>query len=80
MSDREFGEQPWVGGMLELSGGALYLGTNGKASKPEPLVLYRPAIRACFSDTISFLGFERNGEALHLQGWYCETRGATEGK
>jgi len=78
LSDREFGEQPWTEGMLELQRGVLYLGSNGKSSKPEPLELYRPQLKACFSDTISFLGYERNANALHLQIWYCETRGAQQ--
>lgn len=78
LEPQEFTEQPWTSGMLELQQGALYLGVNGRSSKPEPAVLYRPTLKACFSGSISFLGYERNGRAMHLQIWYCETRSAVQ--
>ena len=72
---KEFGAQAWSGGQLELRGNVLYLCTAGAHGKPLPNgTLYRPTLKACFSETISFAGIERDGEAWNAQVWFCEVR------
>jgi len=79
LSDREFTEQEWSRGMLQLTHGklpVLGLYVSGPAHK-EPVLgkLYRPVLAAVFSDTISFAGVERSaGGAWVHQTWYCEVR------
>ena len=35
-------------------------------------MLYRPVMKACFSDTISFTGIEQEGRQWLVQVWFCE--------
>ena len=79
LSERQFADQEWTHGMLQLVPGALPklgLYVTGPAHK-EPVLgeLYRPVLAAVYSDTISFAGVERtsSGAWVH-QTWYCEIR------
>lgn len=79
LSDREFSDQAWTQGVLQLTAATLPklgLYVVGPGHKEEPLgMLYRPVLAAVFSDTISFAGVERtaSGAWVH-QTWYCEVR------
>jgi hypothetical protein len=81
LSNREFADQEWAHGMLQLVPGALPklgLYESGPGQMQEPYgLLYRPVLAAIYSDTISFAGVERSaGGAWVHQTWYCETRSA----
>jgi len=72
LTERQFADQPWVYGALQLDSGMLYLKDGPVHGKPEPYgILYRPMLRAVFSDTISFSGIELDGKVWCAQVWYC---------
>ncbi len=72
LSDKDFHGQEWTRGMLQLERGVLYLCLSSPGNMPPPYgILYRPVIKACFSDTISFSGIEREGEQWFAQVWFC---------
>ena len=64
--------------MLTFQGSALYLCMSTPDSNPPPYgVLYRPVLKACYSDTITFSGIEKLGLVWVAQVWFCEVgRGA----
>jgi len=79
----EFNTQPWAKGMLQLGDvkgrPQLSLLGNGPGTAIPPLgVLWRPELVACFSDTISFAGFEKVEKRWCYQVWFCETRVSSE--
>ncbi|VTU36193.1 hypothetical protein [Variovorax sp. PBL-E5] len=78
LTDAQFTDQPWTKGMLQLEKSGLYLCESTPGHNPPPYgTLHRPALKAVYSDSISFTGIEEEGGALYAQVWYCETRGAT---
>ncbi|QNK74186.1 hypothetical protein H7F36_02760 [Variovorax sp. PAMC28562] len=73
LDDRQFHAQPWVIGLLQYQGSALYLCASTPDGNPPPFgMLYRPALKACYSDTISFTGIELEGHQWLVQVWFCE--------
>ena len=73
LAARAFGEQEWVRGLLQYTGSVLYLCESTPDSNPPPYgMLYRPVMKACFSDTISFTGIEQEGRQWLVQVWFCE--------
>jgi hypothetical protein len=77
LTGRQFGEQPWVHGALEMHGAVLYLSQAGPHGKPPPDgTLHRVSLKACFGNSISFAGIEANGEQWNAQVWYCELAGS----
>jgi hypothetical protein len=51
----------------------LYLCQSTPGHMPPPYgVLYRPTLKACFSDSISFAGIEQEGNQWMAQVWFCE--------
>ena len=83
LNKADFHAQPWAKGMLQLDTvqGRTRLGLwescPGYATPPLGL-LWRPEVSACYSDTISFAGFEKVGGRWSYQVWYCETRTSTD--
>ena len=48
LDDRQFHAQPWVSGLLQYQGSALYLCASTPDGNPPPFgMLYRPALKAC---------------------------------
>lgn len=73
LADRAFGEQAWAKGLLQFTGGVLYLCESTPDSQTPPYgMLYRPALKACYGDTISFTGIELEGRQWLVQVWFCE--------
>jgi hypothetical protein len=73
LSKRDFHGQEWTRGMLQFQGAALYLCLSSPDNLPAPYgILYRPTLKACFSETITFTGFEQENEQWFVQVWYCE--------
>lgn len=72
-NETQFHAQEWVCGLLQFQKGLLYLCASTPDSNPPPYgVLYRPVLKACYSDTISFTGIEQEGLQWLLQVWFCE--------
>jgi len=77
LSKREFVDQDWACGMLELRtvDDRLQLGLwHARPGDPQPPlgILWRPEIVACASDTISFAGAEHVSGRWCYQVWFCE--------
>ncbi len=73
LPQRDFHDQEWTRGMLQYQGSALYLCLSSPDNLPAPYgILYRPTLKACFSDTITFSGIEQEGERWLAQVWFCE--------
>lgn len=77
LNKREFVEQEWAAGMLQLqdvegrSRLGLWMARPGDAHPPLG-ILWRPELVSCYNDTFSFAGAEQAGGRWCYQVWYCE--------
>ncbi|MCY1206577.1 hypothetical protein D9M72_181500 [compost metagenome] len=77
LSKREFVDQEWASGMLQLQSveGRSQLGLwHARPGDQQPPlgILWRPELVACFNDTISFAGTEHVAGRWCYQVWFCE--------
>lgn len=73
LTESDFHAQEWVKGMLHFERDRLYLCESTPGHKPLPYgVLFRPTLKSCFNDTISFTGIEQEGQQWLAQVWFCE--------
>lgn len=79
----EFAAQPWLKGFLFLQPVkgrpqlGLYPSNVPSPQQPAIALLWRPELAGCFSDTISFSGFERVEKRWCYQVWFCESHGGS---
>lgn len=77
LNKREFVDQEWARGMLQLdtvegrSRLGLWIARPGDAYPPLG-ILWRPELVTCYNDTISFAGAEHISGRWCYQVWFCE--------
>lgn len=73
LSASDFNGQEWTRGMLQFERDRLYLCKSTPGHNPPPFgLLFRPTLKSCFNDAISFAGVEQEGNQWMAQVWFCE--------